>query len=147
MRKTLYIVAFLLALFAPRAVAQGQKFLIRVDTAGVMPYPGQNHAYVTWVYALSSPTSFPSSAILVAFDCAGKKVMRLAHIKYQWNATKTGVEGPVVTEEHPEWVDISIPEMFAVVCRVGPTHGKSVIEPTLPDANPQPPSDPRWRRA
>ncbi|MCC2626590.1 MAG: hypothetical protein K0S14_240 [Thermomicrobiales bacterium] len=132
--RSLFILAFLLGLLAGPLVAQDQKFHVAVDTAGVSPV-GDN-IYTTWVYALATPTSFPSSGILVAFDCANRKVKRLAHVVYQWNADSSGVEGPIV-EDNGAWMDVSIPALYDLVCRVGPTHGPSVVESRKPTGDPR----------
>lgn len=132
MRSIFYSLAVIL--FAATAQAQeapkDQKFMIVLDTAGVAA-TGPD-IYTTWVYAVTSPTSYPSSAILVAFDCTHQKVMRLAHVVYRWNATKTGIEGPVIEETNPAWVDISIPKMFEKVCSIGRTKASFNEAPTKP---------------
>lgn len=134
MRRVILAIAFLLGLLVSPAFGQSpvsQKFHVAVDTAGVSEYPPGSGIYITWVYALATPTSWPSSGILVAFDCRGKRVKRLAHVVYQMNADSTGVEGPVV-EDYGEWQSISIPKLFDLVCSVGPSHAPSVVEPTVP---------------
>lgn len=109
---------------------QKQQFLVFADTAGIGAIPGVPDVYSTWVYALSSPTSWPSSAVLVAWDCKAGKVKRLAHVVYRMKADSTGVEGPIVEDNGP-WVEPVDPRLFKLVCTIGPTH-------TAPDATPQP---------
>lgn len=140
--RTLVHIAFALAVLAGAAHGQQQqeqKFLVAVDTAGIME-AGPN-VYTTWVFALSSPTSYPSSGIMVAWDCANKKVRRLAHVVYQWNDTKTGVAGPIVEDNLP-WVEVTDQRLYDLVCRIGPTHGPSVVKPTKPEPKQ---SDPNLR--
>jgi hypothetical protein len=141
MRRLAATVVLLLGLFAQSLTAQApaskQKFHIAIDTAGVME-TGEN-IYTTWVFALATPTSWPSSGILVAFDCKNRLVKRLAHVVYSMKADGDGVEGPIV-EDQGEWQQIAIPEMFELVCRIGPTHGPSVVEPTYPKTD-----NPSWR--
>jgi hypothetical protein len=127
-------IAFFLGAFFNTATAQApvadQKFHIAVDTAGITE--AAPDVYMTWVYSLSSPTSFPSSAILVAFDCRDRKVARMAEVKYGWNADSSGVVGKVVEKPMLQWVDVSIPRLFDLVCAIGPTHPSGVSEPTPP---------------
>jgi hypothetical protein len=145
-KRAIVTLAFLLGLLVSPAFGQTQatgKFHIAVDTAGVMPM-GPAGVYVTWIYALATPTSWPSSGILVAFDCQNRKVKRLASVVYSMKADSTGVEGPIY-EYEGEWVDVSIPRLFDLVCAIGPTHGPSVVEPTVPKAG-SPYSAPKeWR--
>jgi hypothetical protein len=108
-----------LAAIATAQAPTEQKFLVAVDTAGIAA-TGPN-TYATWVYALSTPTSFPSSGILVEWDCTKKQVRRIAQVKYRLNADSSGVEGPVQMVNGP-WMPISNSRMFALVCSVGPQH-------------------------
>jgi hypothetical protein len=100
---------------------QQSQFIVFADTAGIAPMPGVDSTYVTWVFALSTPTSYPSSGILVAWDCEQHKVKRLSHVVYQMKADSTGVEGPVVEDNGP-WVEPVDPRLYALVCSIGPTH-------------------------
>jgi hypothetical protein len=96
-----------------------RQWLVVVDTAGIAPIAP--NVYATWVYALSSPTSFPSSGILVAWNCEAKLVRRFAQVKYEWNADSTGVQGPIVEVNRP-WQAVSDMRMYNLVCSIGPTH-------------------------
>jgi hypothetical protein len=105
--------------------------LIFADTAGIVG-AGQD-VYATWIFSRVSPTSFPSSGILVAFDCWTHRVRRLAQVVYHWNSDSTGVVGQI--EEHDgQWVAPTIPKLFDMVCEIGPTHAPSMVEPTVPDS-------------
>jgi hypothetical protein len=140
-----YIFALLLGLLAGPLAAQApatkQRFEIAVDTAGISEVAP--NVYTTWVFARATPTSWPSSGILVAFDCQNRKVKRLAHVVYSLKPDSSGVEGPIY-EDEGEWMDVSIPRLYDVVCSIGPTHGPSVVEPTPGPESPHI-MDPRWR--
>jgi hypothetical protein len=89
------------------------KLGIYVDTAGVSAVAPD--VYVTWVFAKASPTSWPSSGVLVAFDCESHQVMRVAHVVFKARTDgEPGVTGDIV-EDQGGWVSVSIPEMFNLV--------------------------------
>jgi hypothetical protein len=137
LRHIIFALAFLLGTFtrlAAQETTTEQKFLIAVDTIGVTAVAPD--VYTTWIYALTSPTSYPSSGILVAFDCAGQRVKRLAHVVYHAKADGSpGVEGPIEEDLGAEWQEISIPRLFTLVCRIGSTRPyEGVPEPTTPQA-------------
>lgn len=145
MRKIVYTLAFLLIpffAFACPGMAQAPgttdhpTFLTFVDTAGVAPIGPD--IYVTWIFAMTSPTSFPSSGILVAFDCQARKVARLKHVVYRWNADSTGVEGPIV-DDPGTWVDVKVPETFDLVCRLGREHAAAQANDEKPQGDPKAP--------
>jgi hypothetical protein len=94
------------------------KFGIYVDTAGVSAVAPD--IYVTWIFAKASPKAFPSSGILVAFDCENHLVQRLAHVVYRLTPDGRSVTGEVV-EDQGGWVSVSIPELFNLVCAIGAT--------------------------
>lgn len=114
------------------------KFLIFADTAGVSRVAPDT--YITWVFAKATPTSLPSSGVLVAFDCASKRVKRIAHVVYHLAADSVSVEGAIV-EDTTGWVPVSNPRLFNVVCEVGPKHGigDGFINPTIPGQQPNAP--------
>ena len=123
------------------AQAPKPQFYTYVDTANVAAVaPG---TYVTWVYALSTPTSYPSSAIMVAFDCRARKVKRLYHIVYQMRDDSLGVVGPIV-EDTGDWVPVSVPRTYEVVCSAG---AGRPYEPPAEATTPDPKADlpaPKW---
>lgn len=112
------------------------KLLIFADTAGVARV--QDDVYVTWIFARATPTSLPSSGVLVAFDCRGQLVKRLAHVVYQLKPDSSGVAGSIV-EDEGGWVPPTIPHLFKMICEVGGRREGSVTEePTIPKENPKP---------
>lgn len=132
--RAIYILAFLMGVLARPALSQAPahtdpSLQIAVDTAGIA-LAGPD-VYITWVYAVAGPKSWPSSGILVAFDCRERKVKRLAHVMYKMKSDSSGVEGPIIEDNLP-WVDVTIPALYDLVCKIGPTHGPSVVEPTKP---------------
>jgi hypothetical protein len=122
-----------------------REFLVVVDTAGIAPVAP--YVYTTWVYALSSPTSLPSSGILVEWDCSRVKVRRVAQVKYQWNADSTGVEGPIEQVDRP-WQEVSDQRMYNLVCAIGPIHEKLWSDedapPSFDDPRLNEPKDKPW---
>lgn len=138
--RVFYALAFLLGIFARPLVGQAPafdptRFLIALDTANIAPDSRLGPSvYLTWVYALTAPTSPPSSAVLVAWDCATHQVKRIAQVKYQWRPDSLGVDGPVQMVDHP-WQAVSDERMYALVCKIGPTHAdESQAHPTYPDS-------------
>jgi hypothetical protein len=113
-----------------------QQFYIFADSAGISPMPGMVNTYVTWVYARATPTSYPSSGVLVAWDCTAKKVKRLAQVKYQMRADSTGVFGDIV-EVDRDWQDVSDERLAMMVCRVGPEHDGTATHPDLAPGKPR----------
>jgi hypothetical protein len=101
-----------------------QKFLVAVDTAGISAVPGQPNVYTTWVFALSTPKSFPSSGILVEWKCGSELVRRVAQIKYEQIEGGKGYRGDLVEVNGP-WVAITNRRMYDLVCRIGPEHDAS----------------------
>lgn len=101
---------------APNQHAAPVKLLTAVDTANIVVVAPR--VYGTWIYALATPTSWPSSAIYVLFNCKARKVARMYHIVYKMRDDSLGVTGPIV-EDKGEWVDVSVPKTFDLVCRVG----------------------------
>jgi hypothetical protein len=110
-----------LAVLASAQDSTRTKFLVAVDTAGIVAVPGTDSVYTTWVFALATPTSFPSSGILVEFDCARNKVRRMVQVKYELNSDGKGVRGDLVEVNGP-WVPVTNPRLFNLVCTIGPIH-------------------------
>lgn len=100
--------------------APQHSYYIFADTAGVSAIG--DSVYITWIFARTSPTSLPSSAVLVGFDCKAGLVQRYAHVVYQLTKDSSGVAGPVV-EDVTGWVPMTNPQLFNLVCTIGPTHG------------------------
>lgn len=127
---------------APAASPKNPPLLVFVDTAGVAPIA--DDVFVVWTFAKATPSSWPSSGVLVAFDCGRKMVRRLAHVVYRLRPDSLGVEGDILEDQLP-WQTISIPKMFDLVCAVGRQHVAEgmhpVEEPHYPEARkaPQPP--------
>lgn len=118
------------------AVAQTQpKLEIAVDTAGISRIG--DSVYTTWVFSRANAHSYPSSGIIVEFDCKTSKVRRTAQVKYELKADSTGVWGPLVEVNGP-WVPVTIPRLFNLVCTIGPTHNDHTNdpEPFYPDGPP-----------
>ena len=134
---------------------QDTRFGIYVDTAGVAPVPDKAGQYITWIYAKTSDNAPPSAGILVAFDCQQHQVMRVAHIVFALMPDKKSVRGDIVEEVNPQWVPVSNPEVFSLVCEAGAEHAKGNwgpdtklhTRPPRDDDAPPAPSDPRWRQA
>lgn len=126
MRTLIIALAFLLpSLLRAQAPAANPPLLIFVDTAGVVAWPDGNDVYATWIFAKATPTSLPSSGILVAFDCGKHLVKRLAHVVYHLSpGDSTSVTGQIV-EDNGGWVDVSIPRLFKLVCDLGREHGNA----------------------
>lgn len=141
------------ALFAQEKTGPSQdpKFQVYVDTAGVSPVADSTGnpvegVFLTWVYAKTSDNAPPSAGVLVAFDCKEHKVMRIAHVVFRLAADKHSVEGAIVEEEQPEWVPVSNPRTFNLVCEVGAEHAKGHWGPDVKHQAPQY-IDPRVRQA
>jgi hypothetical protein len=127
------IVALLFSLFvwgslfgALRGEAQqtrdtSRAWLVYADTAGISAVPGKPGVYTTWVFAKESPTSFPSSGLIVEWDCANGKVRRVAQIKYELAADSTVITGQLQEVNGP-WVEPVDPRLYALVCTLGPQH-------------------------
>jgi hypothetical protein len=97
-----------------------------VDTAGIVAIsppelPATHTSYLTWVFAKAGPGSYPSSGILVAFDCTGQKVRRISHVVYKMNDTNTGVTGDIVDDDSG-WVAMTDPRLMTIVCSIGKAH-------------------------
>jgi hypothetical protein len=143
-----YVAIFLLILLMSTctpAFAQAtneRQWYIAVDTAGISRVAP--HTYVTWVFAKATPTAFPSSGIIVAWDCKARKVKRLAQVKYHLSSDSTTVTGDIEEVNQP-WVPVSDERMYTLVCAIGATRPNSVIEPVIPKSSPprlrQPTSD------
>ena len=105
------------------AKAQPQ-FLVFVDTAGVAPVEGAGPGiYITWVFAKATPTSYPSSGVLVAWDCLHRPrmVKRLAQVVYAMRPDSAGVVGVPQEVDRP-WQPATDERMANLVCEIGPTH-------------------------
>jgi hypothetical protein len=97
-----------------------------VDTAGIVAIsppelPATHTSYLTWVFAKAGPGAYPSSGILVAFDCTGHKVRRISHVVYKMNDTNTGVTGDIVDDDSG-WVEMTDPRLMTIVCSIGKAH-------------------------
>jgi hypothetical protein len=113
--------------------APKQTWYVFVDTAGVAAVaPG---IYMTWVFAKATPRAYPSSGILVAWDCDSKPrmVKRLAQVVYKMNNDSTGVFGTPTEVDRP-WQPVTDERMANLVCEIGPTHGPATVEPTKPQS-------------
>lgn len=107
---------------AQEPVTEKQQFLVYVDTAGIVPVPNAPNVYITWVFAKATPLAYPSSGILVAWDCsAPRMVKRLAQVIYSMNADSTGVVGSPEEVDRP-WQTVTDEFMADLVCGIGPTH-------------------------
>jgi hypothetical protein len=134
-------------LFLPADLAQAQlapatppTFLTFVDTTNIAVVAPET--YVTWIFALHTPTSYPSSGIMVAFDCRARKVRRLYHIVYELRGDSLGVTGPIVEDALP-WVPVSVPATYNLVCEVGSHRPyEPPPQPTYPDSVALP--TPKW---
>ena len=117
------------------------QFVTLEDSAGVKVPTAHPGVYITWIQARTSPTSLPSSAVLVAWDCEKHLVKRLAQIKYQLRPDSIGVQGSP-EEVDRDWQAPTNPRLFDDVCRIGPTHQPAVTRPTHPAEVPamKPPS-------
>jgi hypothetical protein len=136
----LVILLFLLSTCAPASAQETseRQWYIAVDTAGISRVAPDT--YVTWVFAKATPTSFPSSGIIVAWDCKARKVKRLAQVKYHLSPDSTTVTGDIEEVNQP-WVPVSDERMYQLVCSIGATRPDSVIEPVIPKSSP-----PRFRQ-
>lgn len=128
------MLAMLAVLGASTAVAQDKAennppLQIYVDTAGVSRMAPDT--YITWVFAKAGPNTWPSSGLIVGFDCKNRKVRRLAHVVYQLRPDGLGVTGDIVEDDLP-WVDVKYPEMLRIVCEVGKNHNDALQEPVVP---------------
>jgi hypothetical protein len=106
-------------------------FVTLEDSAGAKVPTAHPGIYITWVQARATATSLPSSAVLVAWDCARHQVKRLAQIVYQLRPDSLGVQGSP-SEVDRDWQAPTNPGLFDLVCRVGPTHSPAVVAPTVP---------------
>jgi hypothetical protein len=156
MRKS--VLSFVLAALAYTGVASAQeanaptpapvKLMAAIDTLGIVTV--QPGVYATWIFAMASPRSWPSSAIFVLFDCKARKVARVRHIVYKMRPDSLGVAGPVV-EDSGEWVDVHVPKTFDLVCSVGAAHEAreqaNEEYDRKHDAQPVPDMHPDWRQS
>lgn len=101
----------------PTAKPDKPEYSIYVDTLGVQRWPEGPNTFVTWVFAAQGDDYPPVSAVLVAFDCDGHMVRRLAQVVYT-PADSTHAPG-VVEEVNGPWQTVSIPELFDMVCQIG----------------------------
>lgn len=124
-------IATVLSLLARPVHAQSPQrpFYIFADTAGVSAIG--DSVYITWVFAKATPTSLPSSGVLVGFDCKAGLVQRYAHVVYEMASDSSGVTGPIVVDT-TGWVPMSNPELFKLVCSIGPTHVPLPILDSVP---------------
>jgi hypothetical protein len=124
--------AFIGVARAQEPAKQQPTFLVYVDTAGVAPV-GAPGIYITWVFAKASPNAYPSSGVLVAWDCLNKPrlVKRLASVVYHMTADSAGVTGNIQEVERP-WQAVTDEHMADLVCEIGPTHKPSVVVPSKP---------------
>lgn len=111
----------LIGIAKAQAPAAAQKFYVFVDTTGIAPL-GPPNIYITWVFAKATPTAYPSSGILVAWDCDKGLVKRLAQVVYHMTTDSTGVTGNI-EEVYREWQEVTDERAADLVCRIGPTHG------------------------
>jgi hypothetical protein len=121
-----------------------RQWFISLDTLGISPVPGTEGQgiYTTWVFAQETPTSFPSSAILVAWDCPNKLVRRFEQIKYEMDST--GVIRGATRDVNMPWVAVVDPRMFSLVCTVGPQHEAAMREGEDDSLPPPPSPDKPW---
>jgi hypothetical protein len=121
---------------AQEPAQQQPQFLVYADTAGISPVEGQPNVYVTWVFAKATPTSYPSSGVLVAWDCKVGMVKRLAQVVYQMHPDSLGVFG-VPEEVDMPWVPITDPRLAQLVCRIGPEHAGTATHPWFAPGKPR----------
>lgn len=109
-----------------------QQFLVYVDTAGVAPIEGNPGMYITWVFAKATPTAYPSSAVLVVWDCAHnpRLVKRIAQVVYQMRPDSLGVVGVPEEVERP-WQPVTDERMADLICRLGGEHDGTAKHPWL----------------
>lgn len=121
-RATKALLVALLALVPATVHAQAAAptFYVFADTAGAAPVG--DSVYLTWVFAKTSPTSLPSSGVLVNFDCRHDKVQRTAHVVYHPTGDSSTATGDVVADT-TGWVPVSNRRLFDLICQVGPAHG------------------------
>lgn len=116
-------------------IVKNPTLMIFADTAGVARVA--DNIYVTWIIARATPTSLPSSGVLVAFHCTAHRVKRLAHVVYHLTTDSTGVVGNFESDNLP-WVAPSIPHLFDLVCSVGATRETNpVYRPEAPTVDPK----------
>lgn len=113
--------------------APKQTWYVFVDTAGVARV-GPPGIYITWVFAKATPRAYPSSGILVAWDCnEPRMVKRLAQVVYKMNKDSTGVVGMPQEVDRP-WQPITDERMANLVCEIGATRPESTVGPTKPQS-------------
>jgi hypothetical protein len=114
--------------------APKQTWYVFVDTAGVARV-GPPGIYITWVFAKATPKAYPSSGILVAWDCNARPrmVKRLAQVVYKMNKDSTGVFGSPIEVDRP-WQPVTDERMANLVCEIGATRGPAMVEPTKPQS-------------
>lgn len=115
-----------------------QTFYVFVDTAGVSPVQGNPGIYITWVFAKATPKAYPSSGILVMWDCGAetRMVKRIAQVVYHMNADSTGVTGNIEEVNRP-WQEVTDTRMADLVCRLGPEHDGTAVHPWFAPGKPR----------
>lgn len=131
----LILLAFISAPAQAQTPQPQQQFYIFADTAGIASVEGAPDVYMTWVFAKASPTSLPSSGVLVAWDCAQHLVKRLAQVKYELTSDSTGVSGNIEEVDRP-WQGVSDERLESLVCTIGPTHIHTDTPPVVPQDQP-----------
>lgn len=109
------------------------------DSAGVPIVVRHADQYITHVSAAASPTAFPSSVIVVVWDCANRKVKRLSQTKYVLNADST-IVGQSEAVDRP-WQDVVDERLYNLVCSIGPVH--AVLWEETPEAKLYTPPQPQ----
>lgn len=134
----LAVIAALVLLATPMRAQAPQQLYVFADTAGIAPIAGNPGMYVTWVFAKASPTSLPSSGVLVAWDCFHKPqlVKRLAQVVYHLTADSAGVTGSI-EEVDRDWQPVSDDRLAEMVCRIGAQHDGSYNQPWLAPGKPR----------
>ena len=115
-----------------------RQFLVFVDTAGVAPVANEPGMYITWVFAKSTPTSYPSSGILVMWDClhSPRIVKRIAQVVYHMTPDSTGVTGNIEEVNRP-WQEVTDERMADLVCRIGSDHDGTNHHPYFAPGKPR----------
>jgi hypothetical protein len=129
----------LVALLSAPAQAQApQQFYVFADTAGVSQVAGNPGMYITWVFAKASPNAYPSSGVLVMWDClhSPQLVKRIAQVVYHMTADSTGVTGDI-EEVLRDWQPVTDERLAAMVCRVGSQHDGTYNQPWFAPGKPR----------
>lgn len=137
MKRLILTVAALLLLVTGLSAQQPTKFLIFADTAGISPtgFPG---TYMTWVFAKATPKAWPSSAVLVVWDCTKHQVKRVAQVKYEMKPDSSGVTGLIEEIDRP-WQPVTDERLATLVCAIGPQHAAAAKDTTPAVVKPRSP--------